>query len=84
MDIWQTMRMSIPSPDFDYNTDHHHLSRLELLGVREPDIAVGVQKLTLFFFYKNKVYKNVEPQIPYNLKNILDAQITIFLYLFLR
>ena len=26
------------------------------------------------FFYKNKVYKNAEPQIWWNLKNILDAQ----------
>ena len=30
---------------------------------------------TLNFFYKNKVYKNVEPQICQNLKNILDAEI---------
>ena len=28
-----------------------------------------------FFFCKNKVYKNVEPQICQNLKNILDAEI---------
>ena len=27
------------------------------------------------FFCKNKVYKNVEPQICQNLKNILDAEI---------
>ena len=26
-------------------------------------------------FFKNKVYKNVEPQICQNLKNILDAEI---------
>ena len=34
--------------------------------------------ITLFFFCKNKVYKNVEPQIFQNLKNILDAEIVIF------
>ena len=27
------------------------------------------------FFCKNKVYKNIEPQICQNLKNILDAEI---------
>ena len=35
------------------------------------------------FFYKNKVYKNVEPQICPKLKNILDAEIVIILQLFL-
>ena len=38
---------------------------------------------TLNFFYKNKVYKNVEPQICQNLKNILDAEIVNILLLFL-
>ena len=33
---------------------------------------------TLFFFCKNKVYKNAEPQIWSNVKNILDAQISKF------
>ena len=40
------------------------------------------KKCTLFF-YKNKVYKNVEPQICPKLKNILDAEIVIILQLFL-
>ena len=35
------------------------------------------------FFYKNKVYKNVEPQICQKVKNILDAEIVIILQLFL-
>ena len=30
-------------------------------------------------FYKNKVYKNVKPQICQKLKNILDAEIVIIL-----
>ena len=45
-------------------------------------IYVGI-KITLFFLYKNKVYKNVEPQICQILKNILDAEIVIILQLFL-
>ena len=35
------------------------------------------------FFYKNKVYKNAEPQIWWNLKNILDAQFDKVFQLFL-
>ena len=35
------------------------------------------------FFYKNKVYKNAEPQVWWNLKNILDAEIDRVFNLFL-
>ena len=35
------------------------------------------------FLYKNKVYKNAEPQIWWNLKNILDAQFDKVFQLFL-
>ena len=35
------------------------------------------------FFYKNKVYKNIEPQIGEKVKNILDAEIVITWQLFL-
>ena len=32
----------------------------------------------ILFSYKNKAYKNAEPQIWWNLKNILNAQIALF------
>ena len=38
-------------------------------------IALSGYNVLHSFFYKNKVYKNVEPQICQNLKNILDAEI---------
>ena len=44
------------------------------------EVFLTVTDYTLFFFvYKNKVYKNAEPQIWSNVKNILDAQISSFL-----
>ena len=36
------------------------------------------------FFIKNLVYKNVEAHIWWNLKNVLDAQITKSFHLFVR
>ena len=46
------------------------------------DCRVERANITLIFC-KNKVYKNVKPQICQNLKNILDAEIVIFQQLFL-
>ena len=42
-----------------------------------------VIRIQIHSFYKNKVYKNVEPLICQKLKNILDAEIVIILQLFL-
>ena len=40
--------------------------------------VMSLREITLFFFCKNKVYKNTEPQIWSNVKNIFDAQISKF------
>ena len=38
---------------------------------------------TLFFLYKNKVYKNVEPQLVSKTKQILNAEMELKIQLFL-
>ena len=54
-----------------------------VVGWVEHVAAMYNSNVTLFFFYKNKVYKNVEPQICQKIKNILDAEIVTISQLFL-
>ena len=52
------------------------------LSIGHPSILIpGLLHDSLYtlFLFKNNVYKNAEPQIWSNLKNILEAQIMLFL-----
>ena len=53
-----------------------------VLYLSQPSPAKS--KVTIISFYKNPVYKIVEAQNGWNLKNILEAQFTKSFHLFLR